>query len=435
MIRRFGRTAGCLCLAATITLSFFTPPAAKAAAMTASEEIIGIIKDYEGFRSHVYWDSGSAFIGYGTICRSTDYPNGITREKAEELLRDAINIKADAINNMLEKYNIQLTQPQFDALVDLSYNIGTAWMSSSSRLFTYLTTGYTAYSETEIVNAFATWCHVGDAVNSRLVERRIREAKMFLYGDYTGTQGPTYHFIKYDAGAGDVEYSIIFYETGKAYGQLQEAVRPGYTLEGWYTSDGVKITPYTLATEDCYVTARWLEGAVPVNLGGYTDVSATDWYFTYVGDLSRRGILTGYPDGTFLPDKTVTFGEALKLILRTVGFPEQPSSGGHWAQGYLNLAISKGIVSEGDVIDLNAAITRRQVAEIAAKSIGLPPLPPEPTFADTTDGYVLMLYRCGIITGSNETGQLLFYPDNSISRSELSAILSRMINSGIIPEE
>jgi hypothetical protein len=139
------------------------------------------------------------------------------------------------------------------------------------------------------------------------------------------------------------------------------------------------------------VTARWLEGNVTVNNSVFRDVAPGDWYYAYVGDLSARGIFNGYPDGTFLPEKTVTFGEALKLILCTVGFDQQSPADGHWAGGYLRLAVSKGIVSGSDIPDLDKPVTRSQVAEIAAKAIGLPPLAPEPTFADTDNGFVLAL--------------------------------------------
>jgi GH24 family phage-related lysozyme (muramidase) len=434
LIKRLGRTAVSLCVAALLSASILTPLTGKAAGMTASEQVIQMIKDYEGFRSNVYWDSGSAYIGYGTICRSTDYPNGISREKADALLREAVHIKEDSINNVLSKYGVQLTQPQFDALVDLSYNIGTAWMSSSSRMFAYLKNSFQGNTELEIVNAFGTWCHVGRSVSAELVERRIREAKIFLYGDYTGTVGPTYKYLTYEAGDGEVAYSIVFYEAGKTYGPLQPAVRPGWTLQGWYTPDGTKISPYSVVTKNHAVSALWTEGAAPVNTGVYTDVAAGDWYYQYVGDLSRQGIFSGYPDGSFQPGKVVTCGEALKLVLRAAGFDEEPAADGHWAGGYLRLAVAKGILAEGAMPDLNANITRLQVAEIAARAVGLPPLEPDATFADTTDGYVLQLYRCGIITGNSESGQLLFYPGNSINRGELSAILARMVNSGIVAE-
>ena len=73
---------------------------------------------------------------------------------------------------------------------------------------------------------------MGGKIIDQLVDRRIREAKMFLYGDYDGSDPHEYRYIEYDAGAGEVESSMIFYEYGKPYGQLQTAERSGYTTFG-----------------------------------------------------------------------------------------------------------------------------------------------------------------------------------------------------------
>jgi GH24 family phage-related lysozyme (muramidase) len=178
--RGAARVAATLFTAAALVTAL--PAPASAAAQSASESIIEVIKEYEGFRSTVYWDSGKAFIGYGTICRSTDYPNGITREKAEQLLREAVSLKEASLNKILAKNNIALTQPQYDAVLDLSYNIGTAWMTLDSRIFTYLKAGFKGCSETDIVNAFGTWCHVGREISAKLVERRIRERNFPVRG-------------------------------------------------------------------------------------------------------------------------------------------------------------------------------------------------------------------------------------------------------------
>jgi GH24 family phage-related lysozyme (muramidase) len=61
--------------------------------MTTSEACIALIKEYEGFSSRVYWDSGSAYIGYGTVCKSADYPDGISQETGDALLRQALAVK------------------------------------------------------------------------------------------------------------------------------------------------------------------------------------------------------------------------------------------------------------------------------------------------------------------------------------------------------
>ncbi len=164
---------------------------ASAANMTCSEEIIQVIKDYEGFRSTVYWDGGTAYIGYGTAVYSKDYPNGISREGADALMREVLATKEATLNKMIDKYGFALTQGQFDALMSFTYNIGTSWMNTGNRLFRYLTEGAENHTDLEFINAFGIWCHMGGEIVGKLVERRLREAVIFLYDDYDDTTGMT----------------------------------------------------------------------------------------------------------------------------------------------------------------------------------------------------------------------------------------------------
>lgn len=412
-------------------------PFASAEAMTTSDAGITFIKDLEGFRSTVYYDSGSAFIGYGTSCRSGDYPDGITKEKADELLREVLLEKESYVNKVFAKYGVSLTQNQFDAVMSFTYNLGTAWMNSGTRFYNYLIDGAHNYTDIQIVNAIGTWCHQGKSVNGHLVERRLDEARMFLYSDYDGSDPHEYRYLTFDAGEGDVENSIVFFEYGKPYGLIQPAQRGGYTFTGWKNDSGVTITASSIVQSNGAVTAVWVAGIQlpeqPVTDRTYSDVVAGSWYFTYVKDLSRSNVIGGYPDGTFKPDNTITGGEALKLILRAVGFEEQVPVDKHWASGYLKLAVSKGILSDGEITNLDKPISRLQIARITAKSIGLPPLDPEATFSDTTDGHVLALYRCGIVTGNNESGILRYLPEDTMTRAEISAVVWRIGNSDVLP--
>jgi uncharacterized repeat protein (TIGR02543 family) len=402
--------------------------------MTTSDSCVDFIKSFEGFRSHIYWDGGAARIGYGTGCKSTDYPNGISEATGEALLRDALKVKETAINSFLAKNSITLAQYQYDAILSLTYNLGTMWMDSDYSLYSYLKSGVGNYSDIEIVNAIGTWCHAGGKVLNQLVTRRLREAKMFLYNDYTGSSPHDYKYLTFDAGSGDVGNSIMFFEVGKPYGAIQAPTRSGYTFAGWYTAGGTLVSSTTTVSENLAVTASWTTGTPPPAAQVFSDVGTADWFYKYVIDLNASSIVTGYPDGGFHPADTVSGGVALKLILRAAGFEEQQPTSGNWASGYLTLALSKAIVDDGDIINLDAPISRLIIAEIAAKTIGLPPIDTgETTFQDTADGYVLALYHTSIITGTQESGGLMFHPDNNISRAEISAIIWRISNSGIIP--
>ena len=146
--------------------------------------------------------------------------------------------------------------------------------------------------------------------------------------------------------------------------------------------------------------------SVPAAAISFSDVPAGEWYHPYITQLSEKGIVNGYEDGTFRPDGTVTWGEALKLILRAAGQAEQPATELHWAGGYLNLSLQWGILPVGPQYDLDAPITRQQVAQIAARALGLRAKMTENPFADCSDPEVLALYEAGIIQGMAVNGQM-----------------------------
>lgn len=400
-------------------------------ARTTSDGGVALIEKFEGFSATRYLKNSIWYIGYGTSCSSTDYPSGISQADADKLLRSSIAKSEASINNLMTKNNISLTQNQFDALVSFTYNLGAGWMSSGNRIYDYLTKGITGYSDIQIVNAIGTWCHIGSDVSSPLVVRRIAEAKLFLYNDYNGTDPHTYNYIVYDPGSGSVDHDIVFYESGKSLGTLPTAAWSGHSFSGWYTGNGKKLAATDVLTDNMSVFANWNATGAVSGSALYSDVSAQDWFYYYVSALNTDNVIGGYPDGSFKPANAVTCGEALKLILLAAGYDAQPATDTNWASGYLKFAVDKGFVASGDITNLDAAISRLQLTQIAAKALELPASKTVTPFSDTADGYVLALYDYGIITGSNENGSLLFKPQNSIIRSEIIAIVWRMKNTPI----
>jgi len=399
------------------------------AEMTISDAGIKFIEEFEGFSAYIYSDSSQYYIGYGTRCNPGDYPNGITREAAEELLRGELKIYEADVKKMFASSGTIITQNRFDALVSFTYNFGSGWMKSTEELYNYIMTGH--YTEIELVNAFGVWCHVGGRPVQRLIERRLGEAAIFLYGDYSTGESAIYNYLIFSPGDGSIESDIAFYKTGEPYGRLPKAKLEGYKFNGWFSQGYYKIEPTDIATKNISVTAGWSSGEEPAGEINYSDVFENDWFYTYVQDLSSRGIVNGYPEGDFKPSGTLTCGEALKLILLTTGYQEQKATEAHWASGYLDVAVSKGFVEDGEIKDLDAPITRLMVAHITAKALCFLESDIESPFADTADGYVLSLYKHGILEGSTDTGVRLYKPDDNISRAEVSTVVWRLCNKNI----
>ncbi|MBP1736826.1 MAG: lysozyme [Oscillospiraceae bacterium] len=175
-----------------------------------------------------------------------------------------------------------------------------------------------------------------------------------------------------------------------------------------------------------FILCFLLPSALAASSGTYSDVASDDWFYTYVSELSAGGVVSGYPDGTFLPDNSVTCGEALKLILLAAGYSEQTATDTGWASGYLTFAVSQGFLETGEVADLDTAISRLLIAQVAAKALGLAESQNDSPFSDTSDSYVIALYEQGILEGSEEDGKRVYKPEDSISRAEISAIVWRI---------
>lgn len=146
--------------------------------MKTSQACVDFIKRMEGFLKYPIWDYAQYSVGYGTRCEKGDYPNGITEEEAERLLRKALKHFEAGINAIGRAF----TQQQFDALVSFSYNVGLGWTATPNYLIYQLAHG-AAYSEAEVLDIFGAWNKAGGNVLDGLTRRRRAEARMWLYGE------------------------------------------------------------------------------------------------------------------------------------------------------------------------------------------------------------------------------------------------------------
>ena len=158
----------------------------------------------------------------------------------------------------------------------------------------------------------------------------------------------------------------------------------------------------------------------PVTL---SDVPGNAWYATYVNDLVNAGIIGGYDDGTFRPDATVSYGMALKLIMLAAKYSAQAPTDSNWASGYLAKALADGLLPAS--VDLDAPITRLEIARLAAKALKLTTTLTASPFTDTSDPAVLALSEAGIVQGG---GDGKYHPGDYIDRASISAIIWRINN-------
>lgn len=93
----------------------------------------------------------------------------------------------------------------------------------------------------------------------------------------------------------------------------------------------------------------------------FSDVGQGEWYVPYVNYAANTGIVTGYADGSFGPDKSISYAEAATIILRILGYSEA-DVGGYWPNNYFNAANSMRLA--GDAVGDPYAPVNRATAAI-----------------------------------------------------------------------
>ncbi|MBR7081663.1 MAG: S-layer homology domain-containing protein [Oscillospiraceae bacterium] len=178
----------------------------------------------------------------------------------------------------------------------------------------------------------------------------------------------------------------------------------------------------------------------------FTDVKEGSWYYNDVQKAVDTGLINGYPDNTFGPDKNMTYAEAIKLAavmhkLAASGSAEF-ETGSPWYKPYADYAKEAGIISKD--YDWNKNATRAGYMEIFANAIPEKPtnsdikalekinnIPdnsiPDVSMSHPQAASIYKLYRAGVLQGNNATEHLC-NPDANIKRSEVAAVLTRMMN-------
>lgn len=392
-----------------------------AAYLTVGDDCVDLVRRYEGFRDAAYESGGKWYIGYGSQIKKDAYPDGITEEQAAELLRADLRSTESTINSFAKKNGLSFTQGQFDALVDFTYTLGASWLNGSSLLL-QLVLGQTELSRRETARAFGIWSHSGGAVLSGLAQRRLEEAALYLDGGFERADEFCYLAITREE---DVTYTTDFavYERGDVYDYFPTMYRFGYSVAGMETPDGDVLRLGDTVTDSVHVETVWER---TVYSHSYPDVTEGKWFYDYVMELSEAEVINGRTDGTYAPNDPTAAGEALKLILLAAGHEQQPSDGSHWASGYAAYVRENGYLKDAVLDDLNAPITRVNVARLAAGALGFAQSFASSPFTDIDDGFVTALAEIGVLEGSVEDGNNVFHGDRHLTRAEVSAIVWRL---------
>lgn len=136
--------------------------------------------------------------------------------------------------------------------------------------------------------------------------------------------------------------------------------------------------PNTTTTRGMIVSIlHRLEGNPVVTEEAFSDVSADDWYGKAVAWASSEGIVGGYGDGTFQPNKAITREEMASILYRYAQYKDQDVSArvdltkytdadqvGAWAEEVMQWANAEGLINgmTEDTLVPQGNATRAQVA-------------------------------------------------------------------------
>ena len=145
--------------------------------MEMSNNGINMLKGFEGCRLAAYQDSvGVWTIGYGWTQPVNGVPVGkgmtITQETADSLLRSGLVQYEKGVTGLVK---VTINQNQFDALVSLTYNIGTNAFKNST-----LVKKLNAGDYRGAADQFDVWVNAGGKRMQGLANRRTKEKEVFL---------------------------------------------------------------------------------------------------------------------------------------------------------------------------------------------------------------------------------------------------------------
>ena len=109
------------------------------------------------------------------------------------------------------------------------------------------------------------------------------------------------------------------------------------------------------------VEALGLKEVTQIALFQFPDVNNSHWAYSWIRIAYQNGIVKGDYAGTFRPDDTVSFAEVSAMVLRSLDL-EKNMIDKKWPTAYINEATAQGFLNDVVFSDPNAAAPRGEVA-------------------------------------------------------------------------
>lgn len=190
------------------------------------------------------------------------------------------------------------------------------------------------------------------------------------------------------------------------------------------------ITTFLLAT------LLLLTTHTPAQAATFTDVPTSHWAYEAINDIATRGLINGYPDGTYRLNQPVTRAQAAKIVALAINAKPsatfkprfQDISPAHAAYDHIRALTERGLFTDENKFQPNKPLTRAEMSKIFA--LGYKIIidnNDKISFSDVAKqnhyhGYITALAELGITT-TPAGGE--FKPNDNVSRAHIAAFLHR----------
>ncbi len=161
------------------------------------------------------------------------------------------------------------------------------------------------------------------------------------------------------------------------------------------------------------------------------------WAQTYIEHLLGLNLISGFPDGTFKPNQTITRAQAASILANELGlspqaaaFPDVPA--GHWANGLVGAIAANGTMSgyPDGTFKPDQAMSRAEIASVLSSAYGFSQSSATSPFSDVTPGHwafgSIMTMVDSYITEGYPDGT--FKPNDDMTRAEFSVFMAKAIH-------
>ena len=177
----------------------------------------------------------------------------------------------------------------------------------------------------------------------------------------------------------------------------------------------------------------------------FSDINENDWFYDDVVSAAENGYVNGMGDGKYEPYGKLTRAQFALMIARAMNYDSNPDvesafpdvADNHWAKAAINFCYQNEIITgyEDGEFKPDKTITRQEVATILARAFNLEEIsseayPDDSAIAGWASDYVYMAKAAGLMKGDADTGN--FRPTSTLNRAEAATIMMNANRAGKI---